>query len=537
MCQLNYIVQCNMLRKCFNKILERFLDVLQTDCFLEIALPTTLHLVLPVDEEIAFVDHCWNQPSPSPTNTSFVRQKWEEGYEVDSLHSCHWGDIQDDGFFGPNKNSVAGHMRALFGDSFKRQGITPPRCVEIRTTPSPAVWDRKFLNGGKSVDGGHWLELIDDFCCEEVPARVCDSSERRSRFTSVTRDDDTLGDTPSVTGKVPPWKQGEHSTHVGPLEPVARNKQEVEPGVFRKDRRQYCVQRTRAPHTRGQPGRETRRAAGGAFLLGGEGAWGTTSSDEVPQRGDSRATGRRPEICPGYNRAGFPETSRPISWKDRFTFHCGRWMQERNNRWQCIHASANIAASTARVANPYLSTLRCCPLYILAGRTQLKVLNLRLAGMPASFHTSAMVYGPPPAYCQLFTDRHHDVFSSGKSNSLGYPLKDYKVGSLRSSHGLCLLSRGYRHSDSLDDQAPQQPQRVHRGVHDCVAFLRRGIRIQNLAVFAETLGTAASHCDSPSPCGFRKVNADAVLCCYLLQIGLEPYGVWILALLGTGLDI
>ncbi|KAJ7912217.1 hypothetical protein B0H13DRAFT_2660188 [Mycena leptocephala] len=107
-----------------------FLDVLgtflQTDCFLEIALPTTVHLVLPVDEEIAFVDHWWNQPSPSPTNTSFVRQKWEEGYEVDSLHSFHWGDIQDDGFFGPNKNSVA-DMRALFADSFKRQGIIPPR--------------------------------------------------------------------------------------------------------------------------------------------------------------------------------------------------------------------------------------------------------------------------------------------------------------------------------------------------------------------------------------------------------------------------
>jgi hypothetical protein len=92
-----------------------FLDVLgtflQTDCFLEIvchsqsfslflvrvmtmiciqALPTTVHLVLPVDEEIAFVDHWWNQPSPFPTNTSFVRQKWEEGYEVDSLHSFHW---------------------------------------------------------------------------------------------------------------------------------------------------------------------------------------------------------------------------------------------------------------------------------------------------------------------------------------------------------------------------------------------------------------------------------------------------------------
>jgi hypothetical protein len=83
----------------------------------------------------------------------------------------------------------------------------------------------------------------------------------------------------------------------------------------------------------------------------------------------------------------------------------------------------------------------------------------------------------------------------------------------------------------------KQPQRIRRGVHDCVAFLRRGIRIQNLAVLAETLGTAASHCDPPSPCGFRQVISDAVLCYHLLQIGLGPYGVRILALLGRGLDI
>jgi hypothetical protein len=30
---------------------------LQTDCFLEIAAPTALHLALPPDEEILFVDH------------------------------------------------------------------------------------------------------------------------------------------------------------------------------------------------------------------------------------------------------------------------------------------------------------------------------------------------------------------------------------------------------------------------------------------------------------------------------------------------
>ncbi|KAJ7798722.1 hypothetical protein B0H13DRAFT_2167233 [Mycena leptocephala] len=73
--------------------------------FLEIALPTALHLILPVEEEMVFVDHWWDQPHSSPTNTSF-------------------GDIQDDGFFGPNKNSVD-DMRALFADSFKRQGIVP----------------------------------------------------------------------------------------------------------------------------------------------------------------------------------------------------------------------------------------------------------------------------------------------------------------------------------------------------------------------------------------------------------------------------
>lgn len=40
---------------------EKFLDVLglflETDCFLEIATPTTVHLVVPPEEPILFVDH------------------------------------------------------------------------------------------------------------------------------------------------------------------------------------------------------------------------------------------------------------------------------------------------------------------------------------------------------------------------------------------------------------------------------------------------------------------------------------------------
>ncbi|KAJ7479116.1 hypothetical protein FB451DRAFT_1395716 [Mycena latifolia] len=106
---------------------DDFLDVLgtflQTDCFLEIALPTTLHLILPKDEEIVWVDHWWK--TPPPWNTTYVRDLWAEGYEVDSFHSFHWGDIQADGVFGPNKDSFK-DMRALLNDSFIRQGIAPP---------------------------------------------------------------------------------------------------------------------------------------------------------------------------------------------------------------------------------------------------------------------------------------------------------------------------------------------------------------------------------------------------------------------------
>lgn len=41
-------------RETFMSVLRLFL---QTDCFLEIAAPTALHLVLPPNEEILYVDH------------------------------------------------------------------------------------------------------------------------------------------------------------------------------------------------------------------------------------------------------------------------------------------------------------------------------------------------------------------------------------------------------------------------------------------------------------------------------------------------
>jgi hypothetical protein len=44
---------------------------LQTNCFLEIAAPTTLHLTLPPDEEILFVDHVRSQVGRVPQKPSF----------------------------------------------------------------------------------------------------------------------------------------------------------------------------------------------------------------------------------------------------------------------------------------------------------------------------------------------------------------------------------------------------------------------------------------------------------------------------------
>ncbi|KAJ7251276.1 hypothetical protein C8J57DRAFT_671921 [Mycena rebaudengoi] len=105
-----------------SRLRDDFLDVvgtfLMTSCFLEIVLPTTMHLILPEGEDIVFVDHWWmNDP---PFNTTFIRQKWEEGFEVDTFHTFHWGDIQKDGFFGPNVDSVK-DVRLLLQDSFRRQ--------------------------------------------------------------------------------------------------------------------------------------------------------------------------------------------------------------------------------------------------------------------------------------------------------------------------------------------------------------------------------------------------------------------------------
>ncbi|KAI6027519.1 hypothetical protein BKA83DRAFT_4230148 [Pisolithus microcarpus] len=69
----------------------------ETNCFLEIATPTTLHLVVPPGEPIQF----WWIYQP-PFNASFVRQKWVEGFEVDTFHTFHWGERGSDGVWKGN---------------------------------------------------------------------------------------------------------------------------------------------------------------------------------------------------------------------------------------------------------------------------------------------------------------------------------------------------------------------------------------------------------------------------------------------------
>lgn len=103
---------------------QRFMDTLrlflETDCFLEIATPTAVHLVVPPKEPILFVDHWWIwQP---PFNATFVRQKWGEGFEVDTFHTFHWGEKDIDEVWTENPDNIA-DVRNLLKESAARQKV------------------------------------------------------------------------------------------------------------------------------------------------------------------------------------------------------------------------------------------------------------------------------------------------------------------------------------------------------------------------------------------------------------------------------
>lgn len=80
-------------------------------------------MIVPERAHIAYTDHWWmNDP---PFDTSFIRQKWADGYEVDSFHSFHWGDVHADGLLRANENSVE-DVNSILQDSFRRQGMVMP---------------------------------------------------------------------------------------------------------------------------------------------------------------------------------------------------------------------------------------------------------------------------------------------------------------------------------------------------------------------------------------------------------------------------
>ncbi|KAL4080928.1 hypothetical protein J3A83DRAFT_4084532 [Scleroderma citrinum] len=111
-------------RKLFMEVLALFLE---TNCFFEIATPTAVHLVISPGEHIQFVDHWWiYQP---PFNATFVRQKWAEGFEVDTFHTFHWGERESDGVWRGNHHHVD-DVRNLLQESATRQGVSfPPLSV------------------------------------------------------------------------------------------------------------------------------------------------------------------------------------------------------------------------------------------------------------------------------------------------------------------------------------------------------------------------------------------------------------------------
>ncbi|KAN0139853.1 hypothetical protein V8E53_002515 [Lactarius tabidus] len=100
---------------------------LQTDCFLEIAAPTALHLALPRDEDILYVDHWWIWQQPF--DTEFVRGKWDEGREVDTFHAFHWGELSEEGVWEPRPERIE-DVRRLLLDSAARQGIRFPKATD-----------------------------------------------------------------------------------------------------------------------------------------------------------------------------------------------------------------------------------------------------------------------------------------------------------------------------------------------------------------------------------------------------------------------
>ncbi|CAE6477168.1 unnamed protein product [Rhizoctonia solani] len=94
------------LREAFLETMDPFLD---TDCFLEIAVPTAVHLIRPPSQKISFVDHWWIWEEP--LNATFVRNQWADGYEVDTFHKYQFGKKDEQGHFQEAGDGLASPFR------------------------------------------------------------------------------------------------------------------------------------------------------------------------------------------------------------------------------------------------------------------------------------------------------------------------------------------------------------------------------------------------------------------------------------------
>ncbi|QRW08396.1 glycosyltransferase family 2 protein [Ceratobasidium sp. AG-Ba] len=105
------------LRESFLETLDPFLN---TDCFLEIAVPTAVHLARPPTQKISFIDHWWIWEEP--LNATFVRNQWNNGYEVDTFHKYIFGAKDENGHFRGDETQITA-VQDLLAESFRRQGM------------------------------------------------------------------------------------------------------------------------------------------------------------------------------------------------------------------------------------------------------------------------------------------------------------------------------------------------------------------------------------------------------------------------------
>ena len=60
-----------------------------------------------------------------PFNASFVRQQWAKNMEVDTFHTFHWGEKDDQGVWSGEPRHIE-DVRTLFKESAARQGLDWP---------------------------------------------------------------------------------------------------------------------------------------------------------------------------------------------------------------------------------------------------------------------------------------------------------------------------------------------------------------------------------------------------------------------------